>query len=428
VTSASILHVDMDAFFVSVELLRRPELRGQPVVVGGTGNRGVVAAASYEARAYGVHSAMPSMRAQRLCPHAVFLPGDHDHYRDVSARVMELFRSVTPLVEPISLDEAFLDVSGARRLLGEPVDIAQRLRRQVFDQEGLGCAVGASQVKFIAKLASQQAKPRASPDGPVPGRGVFVVAPGEELAYLRPLPVQRLWGVGPATLVRLERLGVRTVGDLADLPVATVVSSLGKASGAHLHALANGVDPRRVEPDQATKSIGHEETFARDRHDRGALELDLVRMADAVGTRLRAAAVVGRTVTIKVRFGDFRTITRSATVDGTDSSRELAQVAQRLLSGVDPSTGVRLLGLSVSQLGTVTARQLSLDDVLSEENGAATDESWDAAEEAIDAIRARFGAAAVGPASLAGPAGIHVVRPGGQQWGPDAPPAVKPRD
>jgi DNA polymerase-4 len=371
---------------------------------------------------------MGSVRAQRLCPHAVFLPGDHALYRDVSARVMDLFRSVTPLVEPISLDEAFLDVSGARRLLGDPVDIAQGLRRRVLDQEGLGCAVGASQVKFIAKLASQQAKPRATPAGPVPGSGVFVVAPGEELAYLRPLPVQRLWGVGPATLARLERLGVRTVGDLADLPVATVIGSLGKASGGHLHALANGIDPRRVDPDQATKSIGHEETFARDRHDRSALELDLVRMADAVGTRLRAAAVVGRTVTIKVRFGDFRTITRSATVDGTDSSRELAQVARRLLAGVDPSPGVRLLGLSVSQLGTGTARQLSLDDVLSEESGEATDESWDAAEDAIDAIRARFGAAAVGPASLAGPGGIHVVRPGGQQWGPDAPPVVTPRD
>ncbi len=427
-TSASILHVDMDAFFVSVELLRRPELRGQPVVVGGTGNRGVVAAASYEARAYGVHSAMPSVRAQRLCPRAVFLPGDHAHYRDVSARVMDLFRSVTPLVEPISLDEAVLDVAGARRLLGEPVAIAQNLRRRVFDQEGLGCAVGVSQVKVIAKLASQQAKPRATADGPVPGPGVFVVAPGEELAYLRPLPVQRLWGVGPATLARLERLGVRTVGDLADLPVTTVVGSLGKASGAHLHALANGVDPRRVEPEQATKSIGHEETFARDRLDRSALELDLVRMADAVGTRLRAAAVVGRTVTIKVRFGDFRTITRSATVDGTDSSRELAQVAQRLLRGVDPSPGVRLLGLSVSQLGSGTARQLSLDDVLLEESGEASDETWDAAEDAIDAIRARFGAAAVGPASLAGPGGIHVVRPGGQQWGPDAPDTTRSKD
>ena len=414
----TILHVDMDAFFVSVELLRRPELRGQPVVVGGSGSRGVVAAASYEARSYGVHSAMPSQRARRLCPHAVFLAGDHAHYSDVSRRVMAIFRSVTPLVQPLSLDEAFLDVAGARRLLGTPVEIAHQIRAEVLEREGLTCGVGVAPVMFLAKLASQQAKPKATPEGPRGGAGVFEVAPGEELAFLHPLPVERLWGVGPATLARLQRLGVRTVGDLAELPVDTVVAALGSSSGAHLHALANAVDARRVEPDQAVKSISHEETYAQDHHDRDALSVEVVRMADSVASRLRAAGLVGRTVTLKIRFGDFRTITRSSTIaGGTDSSRELRRIGRTLLDGIDPSPGVRLLGLGVSQLGDEGAQQLSLDDLASGEPEA----DWEGAESVVDEIRARFGAGAVGPASLTSPEGLRLARRGAQQWGPDAP-------
>ncbi|MCU1372186.1 MAG: dinB [Ilumatobacteraceae bacterium] len=423
-TDAGILHVDMDAFFVSVELLRHPELVGRPVVVGGSGARGVVAAASYEARAYGVHSAMPGARARRLCPHAVFLSGDHARYSEVSERVMDVFRSFTPLVEPISLDEAFLDVRGARRLMGAPVEIAHRLRARILDQEGLTCSVGVARVKFLAKLASERAKPKASPTGPVFGDGVFEVAPDRELAFLHALPVKALWGVGPATLERLERLGVRTVGDLAALPVETVVASLGRASGAHLHALANARDPRPVVPSQAAKSVSHEVTFSRDRFRRDELEVEAVRLADAVATRLRRSGVVGRTVTLKVRFGDFSTITRSSTVDGgVDGGHQLAQLARSLLADVDVAPGVRLLGVGVSQLGDRGSQQLSLDDLLGGD-GPDAGADWSQAEQAMDAIRARFGDTALGPASLAGPGGIRVTRKGQQQWGPDEGPAA----
>lgn len=414
---AEILHVDMDAFFVSVELVRRPELRGRPVVVGGAGARGVVAAASYEARAYGVHSAMPGARARRLCPHATFLDGDHAHYAEVSGRVMEIFRSFTPAVEPISLDEAFLDVQGARRLFGSPRTIAEALRARILEEEGLTCSVGIARVKFLAKLASEAAKPKASPQGPVPGAGVVEVSPSDELAFLHPLPVQALWGVGPATLARLERLGVRTVGDLAALPVEAIVGALGAASGAHLHALANAVDPRRVEPEHQARSISHEETYPRDLHTHEELGREVVRLADAVGTRLREAGLAGRTVTLKLRFGDFTTITRSHTEPtGIDSGRRLARIGRELLAGVDVAPGVRLVGLGVSQFADLGGAQLSFDALLAPEAG--TGGAWEEAEGAIDAVRARFGAAAVAPASLAGPGGIRIARRGQQQWGP----------
>lgn len=422
---AGILHVDMDAFFVSVELLRHPELRGRPVVVGGAGPRGVVAAASYEARAHGIRSAMPGAQARRRCPHATFLPGDHAHYAEVSGRVMEVFRSFTPLVEPISLDEAFLDVRGARRLFGTPLEIAAALRARILDQEGLTCSVGIAPVKFLAKLASEAAKPRPSPRGPVPGAGIVEVPPGGELAFLHPLPVEALWGVGPATLARLERLGVRTVGDLASLPADTLTGALGAASGAHLHALAHAVDPRAVEPDRSARSVSHEETFPRDLHTDGEVGREVVRLADAVGARLREAGLAGRTVTLKVRYGDFRTITRSHTEPApVDSGRLLARIGRDLLASVDVAPGVRLVGLGVSQFGDGGGEQLSLDDLLSVEERPAG--AWDDAEDAVDAVRARFGPAALAPASLAEPRGLRVVRRGQQPWGPPERPPTNP--
>ncbi len=421
-TDPTILHVDMDAFFAAVELLRHPELAGQPVVVGGAGARGVVAAASYEARAFGIHSAMPSARARRLCPHAVFLPGDHAHYSEVSARVMAVFREVTPLVEPISLDEAFLDVGGARRLHGPAEVIAERIRTTVAAREGLTCSVGVARVKFLAKLASEAAKPRASDRGTRPGAGVVVVDPDQERQFLHPKPVEALWGVGPATSSKLQRLGIRTIGQLAETPEPALVRSLGRAHGRHLHALANGIDPRPVVPDQGVKSVSHEETFARDIFDRAVLERELLRTADAVATRLRKGQIAGRTVSLKVRFGDFRTLTRSTTLaEPTDSARTITDVARSMLAEIDVSAGVRLLGAGVSQLGDGSVRQLSLDDV-----APAGRADWTRAESAVDEVRARFGPTALGPASLIGPDGLRIARRGEQQWGPGSDPDPDP--
>ena len=420
-TLRSILHVDMDAFFVSVELRRRPELVGQPVVVGGTGGRGVVAAASYEARRYGIHSAMPSARARRLCPQLVFLAGDHELYSQVSAEVHDIFQTVTPYIEPLSLDEAFLDVTGAMRLLGTGPQIARHIRDQVWQQLQLHCSVGVAPNKFLAKLASVAAKPRATVAGIQQGIGVCVVKPGEELLFLHPLPVQALWGVGPATLKRLSGLGVHTVRDLAELDHDALVAAVGKSHGAHLHQLAWGIDDRPVEVGREMKSIGHEETFATDRHTHEELRRELVRLADGVAARLRAQGKAARTLTLKVRFGDFQTITRSTTLAvPTGTGHAIVAAVLPLLLAIDPTPGVRLLGVSASQLGDPADQQLTLDD---DGNSNGSDQEWDATEQTIDAIRSRFGSTAIGPASAVDASGLRLVRRGAQQWGPDQGPA-----
>ncbi len=409
------IHVDMDAFFASCELLRRPELRGEPVVVGGVGDRGVVAAASYVARAYGIHSAMPSARARRLCPHAVFLPGDHRYYSEVSSRVMAIFGDLTPLVEPLSLDEAFLDVRGALHGEDRAAVIAAAIRRRVFEAEGLTCSVGVATNKFLAKLATERAKPRPSLEGPRFGSGVYVIEPGHELDFLHPMPVRDLWGVGPATESKLSRMGIETVGDLASQPRDRLEAGLGRASGLHLHQLAHAVDVRPVVVDQRAKSIGHEETFPRDLADGPALRRQLVRMVDAVATRLRAAGFAGRTVTIKVRFADFATITRAQTLpEPVDGATPILRIAELLLDKVDTTSGVRLLGLSVSQLVEPVAEQLTLDD--------AAGPGWNEADDVIEEIRNRFGGDAIGPATLAKPGGsLDRMERGQQQWGPNDP-------
>ena len=410
----TILHVDMDSFYASVEVILDPTLLGRPVIVGGSADRGVVASCNYEARAFGIHSAMPSVRARRLCPAAVFLPGRFDLYVDYSRRIHEVFRSYTPLVEGISLDEAFLDVTGGRRLFGTGEAIARAIRQRIAAELGLGCAVGVASSKFVAKLASKTAKPRPSRSGTIAGAGVVVVAPGEELAFLHPLAVETLWGVGPATRKRLARFGVQTVGDLAALPVETLVSALGEAQGRHLHDLAWARDERPVVAESRPKSVGHEETYARDLHDHASLGREAVRLADAVGARLRKAGLEARTVTVKVRFHDFHTITRSRSLPApTATAALLATVAKDLLGEVDPGPGVRLFGLSASNLVDAAGEQLSFEGTT-----AGRSRMWDDASRAVDAVRRRFGDSAVGPAALAESGRIRRKRQGDTQWGP----------
>lgn len=413
----TILHVDMDAFFVSVEMRRHPELRGQPVVVGGSGDRGVVAAANYEARRYGVFSAMSSSKARRLCPQAVFLDGDHALYSHVSSSVMAVFRDFTPFVEPLALDEAFLDVGGSIHLFGSGREIGWKIRQRIEDELALPCSVGVATSKFIAKLASKKAKPIVAGQRVLPGEGVSVIEPGQELVFLHPLPVRSLWGVGPATFKKLERLGMQTVGDLLSLDLATLERSLGRALGRHLHDLARGVDNRPVETDRHVKSVGREETFSHDITESDVLRREVVRLADDVGSRLRALGVAARTVTLKVRFSDFETITRSHTPPRPIASAPaLVRALDPLLSEISWSRGVRLVGVSGSGL-VEPSEQMSLLEELGSAQGTTVDDierAWAPASNAIDEIRHKFGAQAIGPGSAV--TSTHRRSP----WGPRA--------
>ena len=385
-TGCTILHVDMDAFFASVELLERPELRGTPVIVGGTGNRSVVAAASYEARAYGVHSAMPMVRARRLCPRATVIPPSHGKYGPVSARVMGILGDVTPDVEPLALDEAFLDVSGALRRLGTgPAGVAEAIRGRVFDEEGLTCSVGVAPTKYLAKLASSFAKPD----------GLLVVPADGITAFLHPLPVGALWGVGDKAEESLRRLGLRTVGDIARCPPETLRHELGDALGTRLTDLAWGRDPRRVESHVPDKSIGAEVTFERDIGDAHVLRRELLRLAEKVGARLRTAGLAGRTVSVKLRNADWRTVTRSRTLpEPTDVTRQIHTVACELYAaGFATGTRLRLIGVRVEGLAPAgeAAHQMLIDE---------PDAGWREADRAIDRAARRFGTGAVRPAAL----------------------------
>jgi DNA polymerase-4 len=380
-----ILHADMDAFYAGVELRTRPELVGTPVIIGGLGSRAVVLSATYEARAYGVHSAMPMSRARRLCPQATVIPPTPGRYAETSRGIMEIFRSITPLVEPLSLDEAFLDVAGARRRLGSPRRIAELLRARVADEQGVTCSVGVASTKFVAKLASARAKPD----------GLLVVPRDAVVAFLHPLPVGALWGVGERTEEVLTRLGLRTIGDIAHTPATTLQRALGQAAGAHLSALAWGRDERPVVPHEPDKSIGAEETFARDVDDPRVVRRELLRLSERTAARLRATGQVGRTVSIKVRFADFTTITRAKTLaEPTDVARVVYETATLLYDALHLDRArIRLVGVRVEGLGDVdrTPRQLAL-------GGAG--EEWRAAELAVDRAAARFGAGAVRPATL----------------------------
>jgi DNA polymerase-4 len=380
----TMLHVDMDAFYASVELIDRPELKGRPVIVGG-GGRSVVLSATYEARREGVHSAMPMGRARRLCPRAVVIEPDHHRYADVSQGVMEIFRSITPLVEPLSLDEAFLDVSGAIRRIGPPTRIAELIRDRVADEQRITASVGIATTKFVAKLASSQAKPD----------GVLVVPRDQTVIFLHALPVGALWGVGERTEETLRRLGLVSVADIAHTSLDTLRRALGEAGGARLHDLAWGRDPRPVVPEQAEKSIGAEETFRTDVDDPLVIRRELLRLSERVAARSRAAGLLGRTVVIKIRFADFSTITRTRTLtEHTDVAQVVYATALGLYArlGLDRArlrlVGVRLEGLIDSSSGH---HQMALDE---------RPQGWREAEQAIDRASARFGAGAVRPASL----------------------------
>ncbi len=393
-TGCHVLHVDMDAFYASVELRRRPELRGRPVIVGGGGSRGVVLSATYEARTFGVHAAMPMSRARRLCPAALVIEPDFTSYAQASAGVMEIFRSITPLVEPLSLDEAFLDVSGVRRQLGRPAQVGEHIRARVHDEQGITCSVGVAATKFLAKLGSARCKPD----------GLIVIPAGGAVAFLHPLAVSVLWGVGERTEETLLRYGLRTVGDIAQTPVATLQRALGPAVGTHLHALAWGRDERAVVPHEPDKSIGAEETFARDVDDPAIVRRELLRLAEKVGARLRGQGYAGRTVSLKVRFADFTTLTRARTLpEPTDVAREIYAVACQLHDALHLQRArLRLVGVRVENIvGAGTApHQLMLGE---------REAGWRQAEVAADRAGARFGPGTVRPAALIGPdrAGRH---------------------
>ena len=383
-----ILHVDMDAFFASVEVRRRPDLAGRPLLVGGTGNRGVVASASYEARRFGVGSAMPMGRALRLCPHAVVLSPDGAAYREASNSVMTIFRTVTDLVEPLSVDEAFLDVAGAIRRMGSPATIAAHIRSTVAAEQGLTCSVGVASTKFVAKLASTRCKPD----------GLLVVPADGVDQFLRPLPIGALWGVGARTEEQLGRIGLVTVGDLADTPPDRLRRTVGPAAAAHLSALAHGVDPRPVVARSPEKSIGAEETFDLDVTDEAALRRELLRLSEKTARRLRHAGLRGRTVSIKIRAPDFSTFTRARTLPAaTDSGQDLYAAARALFDGLGRFGPVRLVGIRVEGLvqADATPEQLAL---------GADEPRWREADRAVDAAVRRFGSAAVRPGSLIRPA------------------------
>jgi DNA polymerase IV len=386
-TGCHILHVDMDAFYASVELRDRPDLRGRPVIVGGTKGRGVVLSATYEARAFGVHSAMPMGRAARLCPQAVVIPPRHGLYGAVSREVMAVFRAVTPQVEPLALDEAFLDVSGAlRRLRLGPAEIGELIRAQIREQQEITCSVGVATTKFIAKLASVHCKPD----------GLLVIPADGILDFLHPLPVSALWGVGRQTGQVLARLGLRTVADIAGTPIGSLERELGPAAAAHLSALAAGRDDRGVTPHVREKSIGAEETFSTDIGDPAVIRRELLRLSGRTARGLRGAGCSARTIVVKLRLASFKTITRSRTLpDPTDVAQEIYAVACELYAaaGLDGGARLRLVGVRANGLVPVSAAatQLSFDE---------RPVSWREAERAVDRIAGRFGTDTVRPAAL----------------------------
>ncbi|MFM9130141.1 MAG: DNA polymerase IV [Actinomycetes bacterium] len=384
-SESNILHVDMDAFFASVELRDRPELKGLPVVVGHSGGRGVVTSATYEARKFGIHAAMSMTEATRRCPKAIFIEPNHEKYSEVSEKLQEIYLSFTPLVEPLSVDEAFLDVSGSRKLLGTPIEIGKKLREKVFQEENITCSVGIAPTKFIAKLASTRAKPD----------GLIVVSPKEVIDFLHPLPVGALWGVGGKTEEVLKRLGLFKVSDIANLSLKTLKRALGDGIAEHLYELSWGKDERSVETNEPEKSVGNEETFSKDLDQAEDILREVLRLSEKVAARLRQAGLMGRTITLKVRFSNFSTITRSKTLlDPTDVAKEIYEVAKSLFEGLKlDQVRVRLVGVRVEKL--IEEEQANRQLILGE-----SEKGWREIDKASDKANARFGDEAIKPARL----------------------------
>ncbi|MGE5285270.1 MAG: DNA polymerase IV [Actinomycetota bacterium] len=398
----SILHLDLDAFYASVEVLDRPELRWMPVIVGGDERRGVVAAASYEARKYGIHSAMPIATAKRLCPKGIFLPVRMARYSEMSDAVFAIYRRFTPLVEPLSIDEAFLDVAGCERLFGGAEEMARKIRAAVREETGLTVSAGVAPNKFLAKIASDLGKPD----------GLTVVPPGGEQAFLDPLPVGKLWGVGKVTGDVLLRRGIRTIGDLRRLPREAMVRTFG-AHGEHLYELARGIDDRPVETEREAKSVGHEETYDHDLRDRGAMRRELLSLSDRVASRLRRGGIKGRTVTLKVKYHDFVLSTRAITLpDPTDDGGTIYRCALDLLLDTEAGArAVRLLGVSVSRLDpAVGARKKDRMEQLGlfgrpgagipQPPKPVDPEKRASLNRAVDRIREKFGPKGIAPGAL----------------------------
>ena len=381
-----IIHLDMDAFYPAVEVLDNPELKGKPVIVGGTRERGVVSSASYEARRFGVHSAQPMARAMRLCPQGVFLPSRMERYKEVSDEVFEIFFRFTPLVEPISIDEAFLDVTGSTRLFGPPVDIAKKIKHRVREETGLTVSAGIAPSKFIAKIASDLNKPD----------GLTVVPPDRIRAFLDPLPIEKMWGVGKATREALIRLNIHTFKDLRQTPAQVLEKKFGKY-GIKMHQLAMGVDERDVIVHHEAKSVGHEVTFSHDILDRGEAKEELLSLANRVARRMRRHGLSGKTITLKVKYNDFVQITRSATLpastdDGPEIYANACRLSEKTSLGQRP---VRLLGISLSQLSHAGSEgQMSLF------NRDMADRKKKDLNTALDAVFDKFGEKSVRPGTL----------------------------
>jgi DNA polymerase-4 len=378
----TIIHCDMDAFYASVAELDDPSLRGKPVVVG-AGIRGVVLSANYPARKFGIRAAMPVGRAKRMAPNAIFVSPDHHRYAEISAKVMEIFESFTPYVEPLSLDEAFMDVTGAQKLLGTPREIGQAIRKRVHEECGITCSVGIASNKFIAKLASGHCKPN----------GLLEIPDDRVISFLHPLPVRDLWGVGPKTAEQLERLGLHQIKDIANTPLETLKRALGDATGEHLYELSWGRDFRTVVVDDPEQSIGANETFSYDMDDPEAILREYLKLTERASTRLRTRNLFAKTISITVRFADFKTITRSKTLPlPISSAHEMYQVVKDLYDALKLDRArLRLVGVSLSNLRDDAPEQLMLGQ---------REKGWREAEGAVDKAAARFGERSVRPARL----------------------------